>query len=296
MPKIFNPLVSIIIPVYNGSNYMQEAIDSALAQTYKNTEVIVVNDGSSDDGKTDKIAKSYDKKIRYFKKENGGVATALNLGIEKMRGEYFSWLSHDDIYYPDKIEKQINYLKNINNINKIILFSNFEFINSKLNTTKVYRFDKKYEGHTFLLLFMNTVNGCTVLVPKIGFDEAGLFNPKNISTQDYEMWFKLAAHGYHFINMDDIIVKTRIHENQTSVLMGKSHYNEVVDFYNWAIDSFSKEIITYTNDIINFLLNKRLLRPMNILLKKQIRTDFNIKNIYNFIYYNLLYLILKINI
>jgi glycosyltransferase involved in cell wall biosynthesis len=77
----FNPKVSIIIPVYNGSNFLKEAIDSAIAQTYKNIEIIVINDGSSDNGATEKIAKSYGDKIRYFKKENGGVATALNLGI-----------------------------------------------------------------------------------------------------------------------------------------------------------------------------------------------------------------------
>ena len=65
----FNPLVSIVIPVYNGSNYMQEAIDSALAQTYENIEVIVVNDGSTDN--TDEIARSYGDKIKYFVKENG---------------------------------------------------------------------------------------------------------------------------------------------------------------------------------------------------------------------------------
>jgi glycosyltransferase involved in cell wall biosynthesis len=296
MTKIFNPLVSIVIPVYNGSNYIQEAIDSALSQTYKNTEVIVVNDGSNDNEKTDKIATSYGKKIRYFKKENGGVATALNLGIEKMRGEYFSWLSHDDVYYPDKIEKQINYLKNINNNNKVILFSNFEFISSKLNNRGIYRFDKKYEGHTFLLLFMNTVNGCTVLVPKSGFKKAGLFNPKNKSTQDYEMWLKLAAHGYHFINMDDIIVKTRIHENQTSIVMGRSHYNEIVFFYNWAINLFFNEIICNTNDIINFLLKRRLFGPMNTLLRKLISTDLKVKNIYDLIYFNLKYLKMRINI
>ena len=91
MKQLFNPKVSIVIPVYNGSNYLREAIDSALAQTYKNIEVIVINDGSNDRGKTDKICKSYGNKIRYFKKENGGVSSALNMGIEKMEGEYFSW-------------------------------------------------------------------------------------------------------------------------------------------------------------------------------------------------------------
>lgn len=70
----FKPLVSIVIPVYNGSNYLQEALDSAVAQTYKNLEIIVVNDGSTDD--TENIALSYGDKIRYFYKENGGTSTA----------------------------------------------------------------------------------------------------------------------------------------------------------------------------------------------------------------------------
>ena len=103
----YEPLVSIVIPVYNGSNFLQQAIDSALNQTYKNIEIIVVNDGSRDDGATEQIALSYGDKIRYFSKENGGVSTALNMGIANMKGEYFSWLSHDDMYKPEKIEKQI---------------------------------------------------------------------------------------------------------------------------------------------------------------------------------------------
>ncbi len=90
------PKVSIIIPVYNGEKYVSLAIESALRQTYSNLEIIVVNDGSTD--KTDKICRSYGNKIRYIKKENGGVSTALNVGIDNMTGEYFSWLSHDDLY------------------------------------------------------------------------------------------------------------------------------------------------------------------------------------------------------
>ena len=89
----YEPIVSIVIPVYNGANYMKFAIDSALNQTYEKVEVIVVNDGSNDNGETDRIARSYGDKIRYFSKENGGVATALNLAIENMKGEWFSWLS-----------------------------------------------------------------------------------------------------------------------------------------------------------------------------------------------------------
>ena len=119
-----DPLVSIVIPVYNGSNYLREAIDSALAQTYSNIEVIVVNDGSNDDGATWKIAHSYGDKIRYFEKENGGVSTALNFGIANMRGKYFSWLSHDDLYYPNKIQVQIDALRKAGDMSKIV-YSNW---------------------------------------------------------------------------------------------------------------------------------------------------------------------------
>lgn len=111
----FCPQVSIIIPVYNGSNYMREAIDSAMNQTYTNIEVIVVNDGSNDNGRTDEIARSYGTRIRYFTKENGGVSSALNLGIQNMRGEYFSWLSHDDVYTPNKVEDEVAALAKMNN-------------------------------------------------------------------------------------------------------------------------------------------------------------------------------------
>ena len=109
------PLVSIVIPVYNGSNYMREAIDSALAQDYENKEIIVVNDGSTDGGATEEIALSYGDSIRYLHKENGGVSSALNLGIANMRGEYFSWLSHDDRYLPHKVSDIMSILEKYDN-------------------------------------------------------------------------------------------------------------------------------------------------------------------------------------
>jgi len=89
--EAFTPKVSIIVPVYNGSKYIRAAIDSALSQTYRNFELIVIDDGSVDD--TRQIVESYGDRLQYFWKPNGGVASALNLGIEKMSGAYFSWLS-----------------------------------------------------------------------------------------------------------------------------------------------------------------------------------------------------------
>jgi len=107
------PVISIIIPVYNGANYLGDAIDSALEQSDKHFEIIVVNDGSTDGGKTESIAKSYGNKIRYYKKKNGRVASALNYGIKRMKGDWFAWLSHDDIYLPNKVKDELLAIKNI---------------------------------------------------------------------------------------------------------------------------------------------------------------------------------------
>ena len=162
-----NPLVSIVIPVYNGSNYMREAIDSALAQTYPNIEILVVNDGSIDD--TREIALSYGDRIRYFEKENGGVSTALNLGIRNMRGDYFSWLSHDDVYYPDKIGKQVEALKQQNP--SLAVYSNWNLLQmperKKISHSRTKTVDMPHisvqSGLRILMFFGMT--GCELLIP-----------------------------------------------------------------------------------------------------------------------------------
>ena len=143
-----NSLVSIIIPVYNGSNYLKEAIESALGQTYKNIEILVINDGSNDKGLTHNLAISFGDKIKYYKKENGGVASALNFGIVKMKGEYFSWLSHDDIYKPEKTELQIAFLNKNKDIK--IVGGNFESLafnkaTSKFELKKDFIFKNGYD-------------------------------------------------------------------------------------------------------------------------------------------------------
>lgn len=207
-----NLKVSIIIPVYNGENYIKQAIDSALNQTYNNIEVIVVNDGSSDN--TDQICKSYGKKIKYIKKENGGVSSALNVGIKNMTGDYFSWLSHDDLYFPEKIEKQINYLKKIKKTN-VILFSDYWCMgkNEKLFLNPTIIDNKMVKEKPLYALLRACVNGITMLIPKEAFTKCGYFDESLRCTQDYNLWWKMIK-KYDFIHMPELITKTRIHKNQ----------------------------------------------------------------------------------
>jgi glycosyltransferase involved in cell wall biosynthesis len=184
------PLVSIVIPVYNGSNYLAEAIDSALAQTYPHTEIIVVNDGSRDDGATAAIARSYGDKIRYFEKPNGGSSSAINYGIAQMQGEWFSWLSHDDLYVPEKLEKQVAFLNGLGidpgALSKHIFFSACDLIDGAGNlirkTTRkqaMARGEKlrriPHNGYLIAEPTAYTFHGCTCLIHRDAFVEVGCF-------------------------------------------------------------------------------------------------------------------------
>ena len=211
-----NPRVSIIIPCFNGEKYLEQAINSAIRQTYENIEVIVVNDGSSD--RTEEIAMSYSDRIRYFKKENGGVSSALNLGISKMTGEYFSWLSHDDMYLPQKVEMQIKAVEERGEECKF-LYSNFTCLIENDGTyQKMIPARRLYgnlcERSLFPVLF-NLINGCTVLIHKSLFEQYGLFNEGLLTSQDYDMWKRL-LNECDPVYLDDSLVVTRVHDRQGS--------------------------------------------------------------------------------
>lgn len=214
------PLVSIIIPVYNGGNYLKKAIDSALRQTYLNIEVIVVNDGSTDNGYTESIALSYGKRIRYFYKENGGVSSAINLGINKMMGEYFSWLSHDDEYIDTKIEKQIEKLRKDGTIaicSERLIDKNTKYLTpprdySILASKGVIDWKEELS----LILSKRSFSGCSLLIPKYVFEKVGLFDERLTFNQDFDMWLRICFEGYSWVYLNEVGVLSRVHEQQVT--------------------------------------------------------------------------------
>jgi glycosyltransferase involved in cell wall biosynthesis len=212
-------LVSIVIPVYNGSNYLAEAIDSALAQTYPHIEVVVVNDGSSDDGRTEQVALSYGDRIRYYKKENGGVASALNYGIEKMTGDYFSWLSHDDLYTAEKVARQVQALAEAASPHTIIYSNYAVFSNDPGGAVPVALRGVPPEAFRYWLTVENALHGCTLLIPRTAFVECGNFNITLRTTQDYDLWFRMGE-AFSFVHIPDTLVKARSHAQQDSLKMG----------------------------------------------------------------------------
>lgn len=218
---VFNPKVSIIIPVFNGSDFLDQAINSSLAQTYTNIEVVVINDGSNDDGTTEQIALSYGDQIRYFKKPNGGVASALNFGIEKMTGDYFSWLSHDDLYLTNKIEQQIRFLSLLpsGSISKTVVYSDFyTFTTDPEKTSPVIMPKVPPEYFRPWITIKTNLHGCTLLIPKSALLELGGFNEKLRTTQDYDLWFRMAQQ-YSFLYCPGLLVKARNHPGQGTIKM-----------------------------------------------------------------------------
>ena len=225
-----NPLVSIIIPVYNGANYLALAIDSALAQTYKNIEIVVINDGSPDNGETEKIALSYGSKIRYIYKSNGGVSSALNTGIKEMKGEYFSWLSHDDLYEPNKIEKQISLIQTENDI--IICSGSQVDPNRNPIPLHIRTLDGVFTGMELFTkritgLYEYGLNGLGFLIPKHVFDKVGYFDETMRYIQDYDMWLRIMmVDKYRFICHRELLVITRIHREQHTNKIPEAYYEE----------------------------------------------------------------------
>ncbi len=210
------PLVSIVIPVFNGENFLDASIKSALNQTYDNIEVLVINDGSTDS--TERIAKKYEDKIRYFYKENGGVSSALNFAIRNMKGEYFSWLSHDDYYHPSKIEYEIEAIQKQGDP-EAIAYCNYDLLDQEKGIFSPYRIEDYYcekdRANGILMLTQRMIGGCTLLIHISHFYRAGMFNEGLRTTQDYDMWFRIFR-NIKLLHVPESLVVTRIHKKQGS--------------------------------------------------------------------------------
>lgn len=250
---MYKPLISIVIPVYNGSNYLKEAVESALSQTYQNREVIIINDGSNDHGKTKRIIDSYGDKVVSVYKQNGGVATALNIGIEIMQGEYFAWLSHDDVLKPNALEIYVN---NIQKDRDTILYGNYDMIDSKSIVYNSVDFSKRYSveqlENSVYPVIKGCVNGCACLIRKSHFKRVGMFDESLKITQDNEMWFRVFRNQkVKFIQ--EILSSKRYHQEQDSVTKNVYPDEDLFIFHSLQQLSIS-ECINLVGDVHGFFV------------------------------------------
>jgi glycosyltransferase involved in cell wall biosynthesis len=239
-------IVTVVIPVYNSEKFLKESIESILDQTYKNIEIIVIDDGSTD--KSFEILKKYSPKIILLSQNNQGLASALNVGINKMSGKWFKWFSPDDILYPNAIETLVTEIKKFSE--NTIVYSNWELINE--NNTKLRDFkESNYNDlgnfeFNVRLLDGQQINVNTTLIPSSLFEKGCQIQElKDPVAIDYDLFLRagiLYDTNFHLIPKS--LLKYRIHTSQLShqnIVNSLSYLSEVKNQILSKLDNSKKE-------------------------------------------------------
>ena len=203
--------VSVIIPAYNKAEYTRRTVDSVLAQTYPNVEIIVVDDGSQD--QTSRVMAEYGSRINYIFKANGGACSARNEGIRRGTGEYVTFLDCDDLYCVEKIQRCVDYLEK--NPPFGFVYTAAYFIDEHDEIVGLYDHPRSREGRiSSRLILGDFICNSTVLVKKDVLHRAGFFDETIFTPADWDMWLRLsqiAQAGY----IRDPLIKYRITDNYT---------------------------------------------------------------------------------
>lgn len=242
-----NPLVSVIIPAYNSERYIERALRSVLRQTYTNTEIIVIDDGSKD--RTAQVVRGLgDPRIVYIYQENRSQGPARNNGISQARGEFVTFLDSDDFYSPLKIEKEVQFL--LSNREFDVVYCNaFHFFTGKPGTL----FKKKGQhpsGHILKrLLDTSVINLNTVMMKTEAFRKVGGFNDKRYFPEEWELWLKCAIAGYRFGYMDEdlVTVEWRRGSNTTMDIQPILKRNAMEMFESLFREPVTVDNVTYSS-------------------------------------------------
>lgn len=240
------PKVSLIMPAFirDAVNlaYFAEALASARAQTYANLEILVVNDGSPYSGPLEQLIADQGGAVRYVKKANGGVASALNVALQEMTGEYFTWLSHDDLYLPDKVSAQVERIRS--EPPGTILYCDVEHIDSQ-GGHQFFEITPDVPPGRSRVFFAQygAFNANAHLIPRSCFDAVGGFDESLRTTQDNHMWYRLSAH-FEFKRVPRVLMKYRNHPTQDS--RSPIHVKECNELYTCFLQALDRADIVRT--------------------------------------------------
>lgn len=240
------PKVSVVMNCFNGEKYLREAIDSVYGQTYKDWEIILWDDASTD--RTAEIAKSYDERLRYFRGEKAiALGQARNWAIEKASGDYIAFLDQDDVWMPEKLEKQIPLFEDLE---VGIVFSDSILFNEKGKSQRLYSRQRYYTGNCFSKLLADYFLGIETVVIRrsVLYEEKMWFAPTFNLSEEADLFTRI-AYKWKLAMVNEPLAKWRIHasswtwkknylaaEERSAALL---KYHEIFpDFAN----RFSKEI------------------------------------------------------
>ncbi|ELS00867.1 glycosyl transferase [Xenococcus sp. PCC 7305] len=208
-----NVNVSVIIPAYNGDRYIEGAIASVLAQTYSDYELIIVDDGSTDE--TAQVIKSYGDRINYIYQPNQGVAQARNTGLAAAQGKYIAFLDQDDFFYPEKLASQMQLMEQKPNLGMI--GSGWEIVNSQGAAIDIVRpWDENRELNIKDIIIWKPVFLGAMLFSHAWLKQTHGFDPRLEQTPDVDLVLRLAAIACPAYWLKDITVGYRQHERNAS--------------------------------------------------------------------------------
>lgn len=216
-------LVSIVLPIYNGEKYMSLSIDSIINQTYKNWELIIIDDCSTD--RTSEIAKSYtekDGRISYYRnKENLKLPRGLNRGFSISKGDYLTWTSDDNMYCPEAIKRMVNTLQKENTD---FVFATCDIINDRGKVVEIIKAPKNYKK---AILGGNFVGACFMYTRKV-YETIGEYNTENFLVEDYDYWLKIFS-KFDVSNIQDVLYQYRWHDGALTSTEKEERINDVCE-------------------------------------------------------------------
>lgn len=264
-----NPLVSVVMPVYNNESYLKESVNSILSQTYPYLEFIIINDGSTDKS-AEIITNIKDKRIIFINHStNKGNYFRRNEGCKLAMGKYICIMDSDDIAFPKRIERQIYTMEN----NPSILAHGTAFIFSNGN---ICHKPCNYDLIKVRLLFNNMFLHPSLIIRKSTLELIGYYNEYYRYSSDYDLVCKIATKG-KIINIPEILMKYRIHENQIS----SAYYTKQLKFANqirldylekcgFNLSIVEKKLFTLMMTKSNYIIKNNInVSPIINILKKQ---------------------------
>jgi len=272
--KMKNPKVTVLMSVYNGEKYLREAIDSILAQTFKNFEFLIVNDGSTD--KTAEILKSYkDSRIKIISNEkNIGLTKSLNKGLKAAKGNYIARQDADDVSMPERLEKEVEFLEQNRNVG--LVGTDYLFINEK---GKVVHIVKCLNGSRELkekLLEGNQFGHGSVMLRRECIDEVGTYREEFKFAQDYDFYLRIAE-VYDVANISEPLYQWRINVKSVSVKekMFQDKYASLAIELAKERKRFGKDKLqTLKREEVNDFLERYLISSSNAQNKKEIAEGY----------------------
>ncbi len=279
------PLVSVIIPVYNRLIYLHQAIESVLNQSYPHLEIIIVDDGSTVDVKEFIDRQFSSPKIKSFKKEHSGLSQTLNFGIKRAQGSYLAFLDDDDIWHPEMIQTCVQQLLSQKGDMAVVGFSYFkESPNPNGNS---FRGIKNIKGILNTMTWKNIIPVNTVVIKKNLVERVDGFNPVMSACMDWDLWLRILAQDVKLTVINKNLSFIRVHQNNMSrneIFMKKGCLQVLENAKVYMPQDMQKSVqlgrkIALRKFILRFYLEAENNKILEVMLNL-VKFIFRLKNIY----------------